>query len=65
MTDVQENVKNKPHRITEMQVGNTLFTVISVQSDFAKETAFDKVKKLILSNCTMPTEKLSVSSNLN
>ena len=61
MTDIQENIITKPHRITEMQIGNTLFTVISVQSEFAKETAFDKVKKLILSNCTMPTEKLSVS----
>lgn len=65
MTDIQENVKIRPHRITEIKIGNTLFTVISVQSEFAKETAFDKVQKLILSNCTMPTEKLSVSSNLN
>ena len=44
-------------RSTEMQIGNTLFTVISVQSDTAKETAFDKVKRLILSNCTVPPEK--------
>lgn len=39
---------DKPCRITEMTVGNTLFTVISVQSDAAKETAYSKVKKLIL-----------------
>ena len=31
-----------------MKIGNTLFTVISVQSDAAKETAYNKVKKLIL-----------------
>ena len=31
-----------------MQIGNTLFTVISVQSDSARETALDKVRKLIL-----------------
>ena len=46
-----------------MTVGNTLFTVISVQSDSARETAFDKVKKLILGNCTAAPEKLSQSSH--
>ena len=40
----------KPSRIDEMTVGTTLFTVISVQSDSAKETANDKVKNLILNN---------------
>lgn len=39
---------NKPCRSTEMTIGNTSFTVISVQGDAAKETAYDKVKKLIL-----------------
>ena len=38
----------KPCRSTEMTIGNTHFTVISVQGDAAKETAYDKVKKLIL-----------------
>ena len=38
----------KPCRSTEMTIGNTLFTVISVQGDAAKETAYDKVKKLIM-----------------
>lgn len=42
--------EGKPCRSTEMTVGNTLFTVISVQGDSAKETAYDKVKKLILDN---------------
>lgn len=40
----------KPCRVDEMKVGTTLFTVISVQSDSAKETANDKVKNLILNN---------------
>ena len=40
----------KPCRSTEMTIGNTLFTVISVQGDAAKETAYDKVKKLLMDN---------------
>lgn len=40
----------KPCRVDEMKVDTTLFTVISVQSDSAKETANDKVKNLILNN---------------
>ena len=40
----------KPCRVSEMQIGATLFTVISVESASAKETAYDKVKKLILTN---------------
>ena len=40
----------KPCRVSEMQVGTTLFTVISVESADAKESAYDKVKKLILTN---------------
>ena len=42
--------EGKPCRVSEMKVGATLFTVISVQSDSAKETAYDKVKKLIMNN---------------
>ena len=37
--------EGRPCTVSEMAVGNTLFTVISVQSDFARETAFEKVKK--------------------
>ena len=40
--------KDKPCRSSEMIVGNTTFTVISVQSDAARETAYDKVKRLVL-----------------
>lgn len=55
--------EGRPCTVSEMAVGNTRFTVISVQSDSAGETAFEKVKKLILDNCTSAPEKLSQSSN--
>ena len=44
----------KPCRVSEMQIGTTLFTVISVESVDAKETAYDKVKKLIVNNTNSP-----------
>ena len=44
----------KPCRVSEMQIGATLFTVISVESADAKETAYDKVKKLIVNNTNSP-----------
>ncbi len=47
MEDVY-NHNGKPCRKTEMKIGDTLFSVISVQSDSARETAYDKVKKLIM-----------------
>ena len=40
--------KDRACRSSEMTIGNTTFTVISVQSDAAKETAYDKVKRLVL-----------------
>ena len=40
----------KPCRVSKIQVGTTLFTVISVESTAAKETAYEKVKKLIMNN---------------
>ena len=63
MSTAVSNYKGRPCTVLEMTVGNTLFTVISVQSDSAKETAFDKVKKPILGNCTAAPEKLSHSSH--
>ena len=47
MTAITEN---RAHRVTEMQIGETLFTVVSVESDRAKEHLYDKVKHLILDN---------------
>lgn len=42
--------QNKPYRVSEMQVGETVFTVISVESDLAKESLYNKVKRMILDN---------------
>ena len=47
---VERMHEGKPCRVSEMQIGETLFTVISVESASAKETAYDKVKKLIVNN---------------
>lgn len=44
----------KPCRVSKMQIGTTLFTIISVESADAKETAYDKVKKLIVNNTNSP-----------
>ena len=63
MSAAVSTYEGRPCTVSEMTVGNTLFTVISVQSDSARETAFNKVKKLILGNCTAAPEKLSHSSH--
>lgn len=41
-------IEEKPCRTSELQVGDTIFTVVSLQSDAARDTAYTKVKKLIL-----------------
>lgn len=56
--DVNTITKQKPSRVTEMQVGDTLFTVVSVESDRAREHLYDKVKRMILNDEnteTLPT----------
>ena len=53
--DVSSIAKNKPCRVTEMQVGDTLFTVVSVESDRARERLYDKVKRMILNDETRET----------
>lgn len=53
--DVSSLTKNKPCRVTEMQVGDTIFTVVSVESDRAKERLYDKVKRMILNDETQET----------
>ena len=50
----------KPHRTSHMQIGDTLFTVVSVESDRAREHLYDKVKRMILNDeaqetITVPT----------
>ncbi len=51
-----ETYTEKPHRTSVMQVGDTLFTVISVESDRAREHLYDKVKRLILNSEMPPAE---------
>lgn len=53
MDSVKEH-NGRPCRVEEMQIGETLFTVISVQGDHARETADEKVKKLILNSTQIP-----------
>ena len=53
MTDSVKSDNEKPCRISELQVGDTFFTIVSVQSETARDTAYDKVKKLILSNVNL------------
>ncbi len=53
--DVSSLTKNKPCRITEIQVGDTIFTVVSVESDRAIERLYDKVKRMILNDETQDT----------
>ena len=55
--EVNSITNNKPSRVTEMQVGDTLFTVVSVESNRARERLYDKVKRMILNdeNTETPT----------
>ena len=46
--DINTITQNKPYRVSEMQVGETIFTVISMESDLAKESLYNKVKRMIL-----------------
>ena len=55
MTTTAKIPDNKPHRTSQMQIGDTLFTVISVESDRAREHLYDKVKRMILNNETKET----------
>jgi len=39
---------NKPMSVTEKVIGDTLYIIESAVSDTAKETAYDKLKRMIL-----------------
>lgn len=45
--------KGKPC-VTQMSIGDTLYIVESIAADDATDTAYDKVKKLILDNVNVP-----------
>ena len=50
--NVDTIIKSKPFRVNEIQVGDTIFTVVSVESDRARESLYDKVKRMILNDET-------------
>lgn len=52
--DMNTIAQQKLHRTTELQIGDTMFTIVSVESDRARETLYDKVKRMILSRETPP-----------
>ena len=45
--DLNDIITKKPCRVSEIQVGETIFTVISIESDLAKENLY-KGKRMIL-----------------
>jgi hypothetical protein len=47
---MSEILETKTISITEKMIGNTLYIVESVVTESATETAYDKVKRLILNN---------------
>lgn len=53
---------NKPHYTSQMQIGDTLFTVVSVESDRARESLYDKVKRLILNDETKETGSIPAAA---
>ena len=63
MNNTSTTYKGMPCCSTEMTVGNTVFTVITVQSEQARETAYQKIKKLILTSAS--SQRLTSESTLN
>ncbi|MGI6702315.1 MAG: transposon-encoded TnpW family protein [Christensenellales bacterium] len=50
---------NKPVSVTEKVIGDTLYIIESVVSDTAKETAYDKLKRMILNEVESQKMKLA------
>lgn len=57
--DTSTIIHDKPSRVTEMQVGDTIFTVLSVESECARECLYDKVKRMILNDSAQETPTVS------
>ena len=62
MLDLSDIKIKKQYRTTEMQVGDTIFTIVSVESDRARERLYDKVKRLILNNDIPPSTESSIAA---
>ena len=52
-------MENKPVSVTEKVIGDTLYIIESVVSNAAKETAYDKLKRLILNESESQKIKLA------
>ncbi len=62
MLDLSDIKIKKQYRTTEMQVGDTIFTIVSVESDRARERLYDKVKRMILNNDIPPSTESSIAA---
>ena len=62
MLDLSDIKIKKQYRTTEMQVGDTIFTIVSVESDRARERLYDKVKRMILNNDIPPATESSIAA---
>jgi len=49
--------EEKKKRITEQQISDTLYIIESVFSQDAKQTPYDKIKRLILSEVETPPHR--------
>ena len=52
-------MEEKPVSVTEKVVGDTLYIIESAVSDTAKETAYDKLKRMILGELERQKIKLA------
>jgi hypothetical protein len=53
-------MENKPVSVTEKVIGDTLYIIESAVSDTAKETAYDKLKRMILGE--VESQKIKLAS---
>jgi hypothetical protein len=53
-------MENKPVSVTEKVIGDTLYIIESTVSDTAKETAYDKLKRMILGE--VESQKIKLAS---
>jgi hypothetical protein len=58
------NLVEGKSNVTELQIGSTLFIVEYGTSETATETAYDKIKRLIISHAN-DREKLSETTKLS
>lgn len=54
------HMENKPVSVTEKVIGDTLYIIESTVSDTAKETAYDKLKRMILNE--VESQKIKLAS---